>query len=55
LSLASDIFLKEASIFDISKRTTSALDEDLAAIKRELLAFKEVSVIQLLCQKQCHK
>jgi len=40
LSLASDIFLKGASIFDVSKRTASALDEDLAAIKRELLALQ---------------
>jgi len=40
LSLISDIFLKEASIFDVSKRIASTSDEDLAATKRKLLALQ---------------
>ena len=59
LPLASDIFVKEASIFDVPKRTASALDEFPSRQQKESFLwtlqlfnancwpFKEVSVIQL--------
>jgi len=46
LSLAADIFLKEASISEVSKKIPSAVDESLSKQQKEFLSHQQLTAIQ---------
>ena len=46
LSLTSDIFLKEASISDISKKIASTMDRSLSKQQKEFFSCQQLTVIQ---------
>jgi len=46
LSLAADIFLKEASISDVTKKIASAVDESLSKQQKEFFLRQQLAAIQ---------